>query len=240
MPTFDRDIDILEFDEQFDNATLNPERWVDHFVPHWTTPDRSAARYDLADGVLRLRIDADQPAWRVEEGELRASSIQSGTWSGPAGSGIGLHRHGPGHLVRTPQSRLALYTPNGGAVEADLKASRDATTMVAFYLVGFEDASPDHAGEICVVEIFGNAIGDRETTINTGIKAHHDPNLVDDMATLSLPINGSDWHTYGTEWDEREVRLLVDGTVIRTIPQGFSYPMLLLVSLFEFPPDAPR
>jgi hypothetical protein len=52
---------------------LDPDRWVAHNLPHWTTPERSAARYELRPGVLRLRIDADQPAWRLDDGELRVS-----------------------------------------------------------------------------------------------------------------------------------------------------------------------
>ena len=51
----------------FSGAELDPRRWVAHYLPQWTTPDRSAARYELEPGVLRLRIDADQPEWRVED-----------------------------------------------------------------------------------------------------------------------------------------------------------------------------
>jgi hypothetical protein len=52
-------------------------------MPHWTTPERSAARYELVDGLLRLRIEVDQPAWRDADGGLRVSNLQSGSWSGP-------------------------------------------------------------------------------------------------------------------------------------------------------------
>ena len=34
-------------------------------------------------GVLRLRIDADQPAWRTEDGQMRVSNLQTGSFSGP-------------------------------------------------------------------------------------------------------------------------------------------------------------
>jgi hypothetical protein len=52
----------LAFDEAFTDPAMDSERWVAHYLPHWTTPERSAARYELQPGVLRLRIDADQPA----------------------------------------------------------------------------------------------------------------------------------------------------------------------------------
>jgi hypothetical protein len=69
----------LAFDEPFAGPVLAGDRWVAHHLPHWTTPERSAARYELRPGLLRLRIDADQPAWRVEDGEMRVSNIQTGT-----------------------------------------------------------------------------------------------------------------------------------------------------------------
>jgi hypothetical protein len=42
-------------------------------LPHWTTPERSAARYELEPGVLRLRIDAD-PAGLVDLFEFPAGA----------------------------------------------------------------------------------------------------------------------------------------------------------------------
>lgn len=109
--TLDRTGYELEFDENFTEPALDPGRWVGHYLPHWTTSERSAARYELESGVLRLRIDADQPAWRIEDGELRVSNIQTGTFAGPAGSPIGQHRHRPDLAVRTPQATRRLYTP---------------------------------------------------------------------------------------------------------------------------------
>ena len=53
-------------------------------------------------GVLRLRIDADQPAWRTQDGEMRVSNLQTGVSSGPAGSSTGQHRHRPDLTVVTP------------------------------------------------------------------------------------------------------------------------------------------
>src|SRR3712207_4763020 len=101
--TLDRAGFELEFDEDFAGPELDPGRWIAHYLPHWTTPERSAARYDLHPGMLRLRIDADQPAWRAEDGEMRVSNLQTGTFSGPAGSRIGQHRHRGDLTVTSPQ-----------------------------------------------------------------------------------------------------------------------------------------
>jgi hypothetical protein len=48
-------------DDDFSGPKLRTDLWVDHYLPHWTTPERSLARYDLIGNGLRLRIDADQP-----------------------------------------------------------------------------------------------------------------------------------------------------------------------------------
>jgi len=93
----------LAFEETFDAETLDPGRWVTHYLPHWSTPERSAARYDLEPGLLRLRIDVDQPPWLDEPPWLRVSNLQTGSFSGPAGSSRGQHPHRPGLTVVTPQ-----------------------------------------------------------------------------------------------------------------------------------------
>jgi hypothetical protein len=206
---------------------------VAHYLPHWTTPERSAARYELRPGFLRLRIDADQPAWRVEDGELRASNIQTGTFSGQ-------HRHGPDMTVRTPQPTRRLYTPSSGRAEAVLRASPDPTTMLAFWLVGFEEDSPEQSGEICVAELFGNAIGPRRSRVRIGVKAHNDPRLTDDMEEVALDLDATAWHSYAAEWTPERIRFLVDDQLVRTVDQRIDYPLQLMVDLFEFPEGRER
>jgi Glycosyl hydrolases family 16 len=230
----------LEFDEDFTGPALDPGRWVAHYLPHWTTPERSAARYDLQPGVLRLRIDADQPAWRVEDGELRVSNLQTGTFSGPLGSPVGQHRHRPDLTVRTPQPARRLYTPSSGLVEAVMRASPDPTCMLAFWLVGFEEDSPEQSGEICVAELFGNAIGPRRAGVRIGVKAHNDPRLQEDMEEVALDLDATAWHTYGAEWTTERIRFFVDDQLVRSVDQRIDYPLQLMVDLFEFPDGTDR
>jgi len=238
--TLDRTGYELEFDETFTEPGLDPGRWVAHYLPHWTTPERSAARYELEPGVLRLRIDADQPAWRSEDGEMRVSNIQTGTFAGPLGSPIGQHRHRPDLAVRTPQATRRLYTPSFGLAEAVLRAGPDPTCMLAFWLVGFEEQSPASSGEICVAELFGHAIAARQSGVRIGIKAHHDPCLHDDMEEIALGLDATEWHTYTAEWTPDRVRFFVDDQLVRAAYQRIDYPLQLMVDLFEFPAGADR
>jgi hypothetical protein len=239
-PPLDRSGYEAVFAEDFAGPELDAGKWVGHYLPHWTTPDRSAARYDLRPGTLRLRIDADQPAWRPEDGEMRVSNIQTATFSGPVGSTRGTHRHRPDLQVRTATPTRLHYTPDGGLVEARLRAPADPTCMLAVWLVGVEDASPDQSGEICIAELYGHAIGPGGSTVRSGIKAHHDPLLTTDMADVALGIDATGWHTYGAAWSADETRFLVDDEVIRVLPQGVAYPLQLMIDLFEFPAGPDR
>jgi glycosyl hydrolase family 16 len=223
----------LIFEDRFDGPQVDPDRWVTHYLPQWTVAERSAARYDFADG-LRLRIDADQPAWRPEDGELRVSNLQTGVWSGPIGSRAGTHRHRDDLAVMSEQPRRRLFLPTSGRVEATLRASDDPTVMLAFWLVGFEE-NPADSGEICVAELFGSEIASGGSGVNVGIKAHHDPQLVDDMEMLRLDIDASSWHSYAAEWTAGEAHFFVDDERVRTVQQGVAYPMQLMLDLFEFP-----
>jgi hypothetical protein len=199
----------LAFEEDFAGPVLDPGKWVAHYLPHWTTPQRSAARYELRPGLLRLRIDADQPAWRVDDGELRVSNIQTGTFSGAAGSPVGQHRHRADLTVETTQPTRRLYTPSAGLCEAVLRASPDPNCMLAFWLVGFEEESPEQSGEICVGELFGNAVGPGRSRVRIGVKAHHDPRLRDDMEDVALDLDATDWHAYAAEWTAERIRFFV-------------------------------
>lgn len=240
VPGIDRSGFELEFDEDFAGPALSADRWVAHYLPQWTTPERSAARYELRPGLLRLRIDADQPAWRTEDGEMRVSNLQTGTFSGPAGSAVGQHRHRPDLTVATPQPTRRLYTPAAGLAEAVMRASPDPTCMLAFWLVGFEEASPEASGEICVAELFGNAIGRDRSRARIGVKAHNDPRLAWDVEEVALALDATEWHTYSAEWNSDRVRFFVDGDPVRTVHQRIDYPLQLMLDFFEFPEGPER
>jgi hypothetical protein len=103
----------LEFEDTFDGDVLDERRWVPHYLPQWSGSDRSAARYEVGGGRLRLLIEADQQPWCPElDGEVRVSSLQTGVFAGPVGSTVGQHRFAPEALVREAQENVRLYTPH--------------------------------------------------------------------------------------------------------------------------------
>lgn len=222
--------------DDFTGPSLDPGRWIDQYFPHWTTPDRSAARYAFVPDGLRLRIDHDQPAWRVEDGPMRASGVQTGSFAGPVGSTRGQQRHRTdGLVVRTAVPTRRLWTPSSGRVEVTAAASPDPTCMLGIWLVGVEDGAPEDAGEILLAELYGDLIGADRSTVRLGVKAHHDPRLTTDVTDHDLPIDATTPHRYGAEWDRSGVRILVDGALIRSFDQVLAYPQQLMIALFEFP-----
>jgi hypothetical protein len=169
---------------------------------------------------------------------MRVSNLQTGTFSGPVGSPVGQHRHRPDLTVVTPQPARRLYTPSSGLAEAVMRASPDPTCMLAFWLVGFEEESPEASGEICVAELFGHALGRDRSRVRIGVKAHGDPRLAWDMEEVELELDATEWHAYGAEWTPERTRFFVDDRLVRTVHQRIAYPLQLMLDLFEFP-DGP-
>lgn len=212
--------------------------WVAAYLPQWTTPPRAAARTRTTADGLELLIEKDQPHWREEDAPMRVSNLQTGTFAGPVGSSRGTHRHRPdGLLVRTRTPTRLLFAPSGGRIDITLTASTDPGCMTAAWLVGAEHRSPTEAGEICIFEIDAAAIG-AYTSARCGIKAHHDPSLVTDMRDIDVPVDAATAHTWTVIWDGRETLVGCEGTVVGRWDQAPSYPLFLMLDLFELGGDA--
>jgi Glycosyl hydrolases family 16 len=225
----------LEFEERFDGDTLDPGRWLPHYLPHWSSRARSAARYAVGDGVLRLRIEADQEPWCPElDGDLRVSSLQTGLYAGPVGSTVGQHRFNPAAVVRETQQNIRLYTPRFGRIELRARAVDDPRTMVALWMIGYED-EPQRSAEICVCEIFGRDVGAGQAGVGVGVHPFGDPRIVDDFSRETVAIDAREFHLYAAEWTTRDVSFFVDGRCIKTVNQSPAYPMQLMLSVYEFP-----
>jgi hypothetical protein len=227
-----------DFHDDFASPTLRDDRWVADYLPHWTTPERSRARYELTgDSGIRLLIEEDQLDWREEDAPLRVSNLQTGVFSGPLGSRRGTHRHRPdGLAVRTETPERLLWAPTSGRVDVTVSASVDDNCMLAAWLVGAENLSPQHSGEICIFEIDAAAIGRSETRARTGLKAHGDESLVTDMAEIVVPLDASRAHTWSVVWGPGGTVIGCEGVVVRHLPLAPDYPMILMLDLFEIGP----
>ena len=228
----------LEFDESFAGDTLDRSRWLPHYLPHWSSRGRSAARYRIGDGVLRLLIEEDQEPWCPElDGGLRVSSLQTGVFAGPLGSAVGQHRFHPDAVVREEQENVRLYTPHYGRIEVRAKATDDPRAMVALWLIGYGE-EPERSGEICVCEIFGREVEPESALVGVGIHPFGDPKLVDEFEKVRVDVDVRDFHEYAAEWTPDGVTFLVDGEPVKRVVQSPDYPLQLMLDIYEFPAGA--
>jgi hypothetical protein len=225
----------IEVEDAFDAPTLDEMLWIARYLPHWTSADRAAARYDVGGGTLRLRIDGDQPAWCPEHtGEMRVSSLQSGAYAGPVGGTIGQHRSHDGMVVREPDAPAALYTPRYGLVELRASFSDDPTTMAALWMIGYED-QPELSGEICIAEVFGRDVGADHVGIGMGTRRFNDPSLRGDFSVEHVAIDARQPHWYAAEWTPGRVAFYVDERLVKVVTESPAYPMQLMLGIYEFP-----
>ena len=229
----------LDLDERFTDGNLDPDVWFPYYLPHWSSRAASAATWSAQDGALRLSIPVDQPLWcaSLHEEPMRVSCIQSGSFAGPLGSTTGQQPFREGLEVREEQPTMWGYTPCYGRVEIRMRGFITTRSMFAFWLSGIED-QPERSGEICVAEVFGDAVREGSADVGMGLHRFRDPALVEAFAAEPLGIDVAEFHTYGVDWQPRSLALTVDGEVVRRVDQAPDYPMQLMIGVFDFPAKA--
>ncbi len=229
----------LELDERFTGDTLDADVWFPYYLPHWSSRAGSAATWSVSDGELHLSIPVDQPLWcaDIHEEPLRVSCIQSGSFAGPLGSTVGQQPFRDGLKVREEQPTMWGYTPQYGQVEVRMRGVITPRSMVAFWMSGIEDR-PERSGEICVAEVFGDAVRDGSADVGIGLHQFRDPALVEEFSADPLAIDVAEFHTYGVDWQPGSLAFTVDGRVVRRIDQAPDYPVQLMIGVFDFPAKA--
>jgi len=233
--------DTVLLDDRFEDSTLDEAKWFPHYLPAWSSRTQTRASYRCEPEGLVLDIPVDHPVWCPEDHSptLRVSGIQSGSWSGPTGSTRGQQRFRDGLVVREEQPRFEGCLVGEGRVAIEARMRVSARSMAALWLSGFEDDEQQlQCGELCVFEVFGNALGpadDPSAEVGVGIKAFRDPALTQDFAAPRVPIDVADNHVYAAEWDASGALFTVDEVEVRRCPTPPTYPMELMLAVFDFP-----
>ncbi len=229
------------FEDRFSGPDLDSEVWFPHYLPAWSSRADTAASYRLDDAGLTLDVPPDHPRWcpDTHPTPLRVSGIQSGSWSGPLGSTLGQQHFTDGQTVLEEQERFEGWLPTTGRVEISARMELSHRSMAALWMSGFEDDDEQlRCGELCVFEVFGKDLGpveDASAEVGVGIKAFRDPALTQDFAAPRLPIDVLEPHLYAVEWDAGEAVFSVDGMVLRRCARPPTYPMQLMIAVFDFP-----
>lgn len=85
-----------------------------------------------------------------------------------------------------------------------------AHSIASVWLIGIED-TPKRSGEICLFEMFGDAIDQTGPTVGMGVHPFRDPVLRDDFVPARIPIDVADFHVYGIDRRPGRVDFFVDG-----------------------------
>jgi hypothetical protein len=227
----------LVFEDHFDGPALDPNVWLPHYLPAWSSRAATAATYRIGESCLRLTIPPGQGRWLPGEHvpPLRVSGIQSGNFSGPVGSTVGQQPWRDGAMVREQQPAFWGWTPRFGYLEMLARAVITPRSMAAWWMVGLED-SPQRCGEICVIEVFGEAVEPgRSAAVGMGLHAFRDPTVTEDFEAVRLPIDVAGFHAYAVEWTPQRAQFFVDGQPVRGCRRPPAYPMQMMIAVFDFP-----
>ena len=227
---------LPEFSDDFRDPVLDRSKWLPFYVPHWSSRAACAATAATGPDGLMLTIAPEQKPWSPEfDGAIRVSSIQTGLFAGPLGSGIGQHRFRPGLVVREEQPNEQLYVPQYGRFEMRARMEVHPGQLAALWMIGFED-EPERSGEITIMEIFGEGIDETGTELGHGIKAINDPGLTTDFIAPRLPFSPEHHHIYASEWDPAGVSFYFNGRLLRRVEQSPAYPMQFMLNVYELKP----
>jgi hypothetical protein len=226
----------VAFRDDFEGHDLDRSVWIPHYLPQWSSRAESAATYEVAGSQLRLSIPLEQGLWCPVEHEvpLRVSGVQSGVFCGEVGSTVGQQPFREGLRVQEAQPTQWGWTPHYGVVEVRARMELSAGSMASVWMVGIED-EPRRSGEICVFEVFGEAIDRTGAAVGMGIHPFRDLALRDDFAAPRLPIDVTDFHVYAVDWRPGRVDFFLDGEHLRTVAQAPAYPVQIMIGVFDFP-----
>ncbi|GAA4832183.1 glycoside hydrolase family 16 protein [Kitasatospora terrestris] len=219
----------LDFDEEFDGTTLNSAKWLDSYLPHWTsTPANAKARYTVANGVLTERLDADTPAWNAQyDGTVKISSIQSyeKDWWHRFNSSMPNDHHEPDFNG---------YSTKYGYFEIRAKNSDvGGGGHQAMWLVGTDDTTSANANsEIDMIETFFSKPN------NWRIAAYgwSDPNFLSSwyLSDAAVPSGSptTEYHVYGMDWTPTQLNFYYDNQLYKTINDAPNSPMGMILGLY--------
>jgi hypothetical protein len=233
------------FEDRFTGPDLDPGTWLPHYLPAWSSRAQTRASLQVGNTGLILDIPTDHPVWCDGDHDppLRVSGIQSGSWSGPTGTPLGQQRFREGQLVQEEQERFEGWLLSAGDARARVEISAlmelSPRSMAALWMSGFEDdEAQERCGELCVFEVFGKDLGsaaDPSAEVGVGVKAFRDPALTQDFAAPRVRIDVAEPHVYAVEWDAAEAIFSVDGLVLRRCARPPTYPLQLMLAVFDFP-----
>ena len=141
-------------------------------------------------------------------------------FSGEVGSTVGQQPFRDGAVVREFQPAQWGWTPHHGLLEVRARMDLSPRSMAAVWMVGLED-EPTRCAEICIFEVFGDALGDEDgrptAAVGMGVHPFRDPAITEEFAAERVPIDVAELHVYAADWRPGRVDFLIDGEHVKTV-----------------------
>lgn len=217
----------LVFQEEFEDEVLDPTKFSDSYLTHWTTVEQSLAHYDVKDGIISLRIDKEgQGPWWADAGKQKVSSIQTGMRDG-------LHNFWDTCTILDHHRAVNNFVTKYGYFELRARVPHDGGLHSAWWMIGTE-ARPDQTGEIDIFEICGPDVKSKRSKVRVSVHPWKDKKLREQSLNYYPSYDLSeDFHTYGFEWQPDGMKFYFDGELVRQTKQSPDYPMYTLLGIYE-------
>ncbi|WP_326739428.1 glycoside hydrolase family 16 protein [Streptomyces sp. NBC_01022] len=219
----------LDFQEEFSGSSLDTDKWLPYYLPHWTSDrEKAKARYTVADGVLTERVDQDTPAWNpAYDGTVKISSIQTydkDWW----------HRFNYAMPNDHHEPDFNGYSTQYGYVETRAKLSDvGGGGHQALWLVGTKDTSSASANaEIDMIETFFS----KPDTWRIAAYGWGDPDFLGSWASHEDPVPSGEpteeYHVYGMDWTPTQLNFYYDNQLYKTINDAPNMPMGMIMGIY--------
>lgn len=217
----------LVFQEEFNDAVLDPTKFSDSYMPHWTTLEQSLAHYDVTDGILSLRIDKDtQGPWWAFDDVQKISSIQTGMRDG-------MHNFWDTCTITDHHRAVTNFETKYGYFELRARIPNDGGLHSAWWMIGTE-AKADETAEIDIFEICGPDIKSNKSRVRVSVHPWTDGGLKEQSLDYYPACDVSqDFHVYGFEWQPSGMKFYFDGQLVKETDQSPDYKMTTLLGIYE-------
>ena len=217
----------LVFQEEFNDAVLNPAKFSDSYMPHWTTPEQSLAHYDVVDGILSLRIDKEtQGPWWAFDDVQKISSIQTGMRDG-------MHNFWDTCTITDHHRAVTNFETKYGYFELRARVPHDGGLHSAWWMIGTE-ARADETAEIDVFEICGPDVKAGKSRVRVSVHPWTDGGCKEQSLDYYPACDVSqDFHVYGFEWQPGGMKFYFDGQLVKETSQSPDYKMTTFLGIYE-------
>lgn len=232
----------LDFQEEFDGESLDADKWLDEYLPHWTPDEEdSKARYELRDGELVLQVrEEDQPWSPQNDGKVICSGITTFNKN---------HIHnftGKNTLYEHPDSTSTDnnyfngYTMKYGYVEMRAKMEDDGGGgHQALWMVGTQSDTDDwhNSSQTAEIDVLETSFYDAYRNWRICGYGWRDRDFCPSWYTSDSDVPsgdpGKEYHTYGMEWTPTQLNFYYDGELYRTIDSSPDYEMGIILSIYQ-------